>query len=286
MYGGIVIISLAAAVFMGGQAASVPHLIGKDRATQAMSALLAAEQVTQMILPPVGGAFFALVGPLPALTINAATYLLSQTAFVTVPTLGPATPSGLPSLRTFAALSLSFNFFGLMAGAALIPFLKRSFGASDLVVGYVFGLMAVGSIFGSWFAGRVPRSWPFGRIIIVAYAADGIAFIPVMFTHKLAIAVAFLAITDAFVLFEVAQIVGWRMRIVPEALVGRVFGVARLARAGRHRTGRAAGRCDRRPLRRPDADHRRGLGVSGDGARRLGVAGGAARAPLMDNPAA
>lgn len=165
-----------------------------------------------------------------------------------MPTLGPATPSGLPSLRTignditigfrflgsdaalrtFAALSLSFNFFGLMAGAARIPFLKRSFGASDLVVGYVFGLMAVGSIFGSWFAGRVPRSWPFGRIIIVAYAADGIAFIPAMFTHKLAIAVAFLTITDAFVLFEVAQIVGWRMRIVPEALVGRVFGVARL----------------------------------------------------------
>jgi len=28
---------------MGGQASSVPYLIGKDRATQAMSALLAAE---------------------------------------------------------------------------------------------------------------------------------------------------------------------------------------------------------------------------------------------------
>jgi len=248
LYGGIVIISLAAAVFMGGQASSVPYLIGKDRATQAMSALLAAEQVTQMILPPVGGAFFALVGPLPALAINAATYLLSQATFATVPTLGPAKPSGLPSvrtiatditigfrflwsdaaLRTFAGLSLTFNFFGLMVGASLIPFLKRDLGAGDLVVGYVFGLMAVGSLAGSWLAGRVPRSWPFGRIMIAAYAADGIAFVPVMFTHQLVIAVAFLALTDVCVLFEIAQIVGWRMRIVPEELIGRIFGVARL----------------------------------------------------------
>jgi len=30
------------------------------------------------------------------------------------------------------------------------------------------------------------------------------------------------------VLFEIAQIVGWRIRIIPEALVGRVFGVVRL----------------------------------------------------------
>lgn len=165
-----------------------------------------------------------------------------------MPTLGPAKPSGLPSvrtiatditigfrflwsdaaLRTFAGLSLTFNFFGLMVGASLIPFLKRDFGAGDLVVGYVFGLMAVGSLAGSWLAGRVPRSWPFGRIMIAAYAADGIAFVPVMFTHQLVIAVAFLALTDVCVLFEIAQIVGWRMRIVPEELIGRIFGVARL----------------------------------------------------------
>ncbi len=248
LYAGIVVISLAAAVFMGGQASAIPYLLGKDRATQAMSALLAAEQTSEMLLPPIGGAFFALVGPLPALAINAATYLISQASLALVPTLGPENPSGAPSpriiaadiaigfrflwndraMRTFAMLSLALNFFGLMAGASLIPFLKREFGATDLVVGYAFGLGAIGSIVGSYVAGRVPATWPFGRVMIVAYALDGTLFVPVMFTHNLVVAVAFLALTNACVLFEIAQIVGWRMRVIPAELVGRVFGVARL----------------------------------------------------------
>jgi MFS family permease len=38
----------------------------------------------------------------------------------------------------------------------------------------------------------------------------------------------FLTITNAFVLLEIGQIVGWRMRVIPEELVGRVFGAVRL----------------------------------------------------------
>jgi predicted MFS family arabinose efflux permease len=44
----------------------------------------------------------------------------------------------------------------------------------------------------------------------------------------LTVVIVCLAVTNGFVLFEIAQIVGWRMRIVPEALVGRVFGAVRL----------------------------------------------------------
>ena len=252
LYAGIVVISLAAAVFMGGQASSIPYLLGKERATQATSVLLAAEQTTLMILPPVGGAFFALVGPLPALAINAFTYLVSQGSLAFVPTLGPAAPSGLPSLReirsdvatgfrfmwhdeamrALSAVSFLLNFFGLMAGAVLIPFLKRDFGASDLMVGYALGLASIGAIAGSWLAGRVPRPWPFGRVLIVAYALDGVLFIPVMLTHDLAVAIAFLSLTNGCVLFEIAQIVGWRMRVTPAELVGRVFGAVRLVALG------------------------------------------------------
>jgi len=248
LYGGIVVLSIAAAVFVGGQASAVPYLIGKHRATQAMSALFAAEQLSQTVLPPVGGALFALVGPLPALAANACTYLASQVALATIDTLGPEAPGPLPrlhevasdiavgfrfawrdpALRTMSALSLVFNFFGLMTGAVMIPFLKRDFGASDAVVGYALGIGAVGALFGSWLAGQVPKSWPFGRTIVVAYACDGVLFVPVMFARNLATAIAFLAITNACVLFEIAQIVGWRMRVTPEAVVGRVFGAVRL----------------------------------------------------------
>ncbi len=248
LYAGIVAISIAAAIFVGGQASTIPYLLGKHRATKAMSALLAAEQLSQTVLPPVGGALFALVGPLPALAANACTYLVSQMSLAAVPSLGPDEPGGLPSprviasdvaigfrtmwadagLRTFSAVSLVFNFFGLMGGAVLIPFLKRDFGASDTVVGYALGIGAIGALAGSWIAGRVPHSWPFGRMMTVAYALDGLLFVPVMITRNLAVAVTFLALTNACVLFEVAQLIGWRMRVISEDLVGRVSGAARL----------------------------------------------------------
>jgi len=248
LYGGIVLMALAAAVFLGGQASSIPYLIGKDRATQATAALLAAEQISGTVLPPIGGALFALLGPLPALIGNACTYLISQVSLAAIDTLGPQTPSGPPTLRevasdvgvgfrflwsdqamrTLSAFQLLFNFFGFMVGAVLIAFLKRDFGASDIQVGYAYGVAALGAVLGSWIAGRVPPAWPFGRMLVVALACDGLFFVPVMLTHHLAVVLVFLAITNIFVLFEIAQIVGWRMRIVPEEFVGRVFGAVRL----------------------------------------------------------
>jgi MFS family permease len=248
LYAGITLMSVAAAIFMGGQTSSIPYLIGKERATQAVSALMAAEQTSQTILPPVGGALFALVGPLPALAFNAFTYAVSQASLASIDTLGPQTPSGPPSfadvlrdvrtgfafvwkdrtLRALSLLQLGLNFFGLMTGAVFIPFLKVYFGASDAMVGYALGIGALGAVAGSYCAGRVPRGWPFGRVLLAAYALDAILFVPVMFTHSLALAVGFLTLTNACVLFEISQIVGWRIRVIPEALVGRVFGVVRL----------------------------------------------------------
>ena len=247
LYIGIAAISVAAAVFMGGQSSSIPFLIGKDRATQAVSALMGAEQLTQTVLPPVGGAMFALVGPLPALIVNALTYAISQASLASIETLGPEAPSGPPSfaqvvrdvgigfsflwndvaLRSLSFVSLVLNFFGLMTGAVFIPFLKRDFGASDQIVGYALGVGAIGAVIGSYLAGRIPKTWPFGRVLLCAYALDGVVFVPVMFTHSLAVAIVFLTISNACVLFEIGQIVGWRMRVIPEDLVGRVFGAAR-----------------------------------------------------------
>jgi MFS family permease len=248
LYGGIVVLSIAAACFLGGQSSSIPYLIGKDRATKAMSALLAAEQISQTIVPPIGGALFALLGPLPALAGNAFTYLVSQGSLAAIETLGPAKPSGLPTLaeigadigvgfrqlwrdagaRALSILLFFFNLFGWMIGAVFIPFLKRDFGASDTVVGYALGVGAIGAAIGSWLAGKVPASWPFGRVIAISFAVDALMFVPVMFTNRLDVAIAFLSLTNVCVLFEIAQIIGWRMRVTPEHLVGRLFGATRL----------------------------------------------------------
>jgi MFS family permease len=248
LYSGIAIISACAAIFVGGQASAIPYLLGKDRATKAYAALLAAEQSSQMILPPIGGALFAVIGPLPALAINAITYLCSQASLAAVETFGPDEPHGWPSPRTVVAdvvlgfrslmadaslravslNSLTFNFFGFMTGAVFIPFLKRDFGASDLVVGYALGIGAIGAVIGSYLGGHVPKSWPFGRTIAIAYVVDGVLFVPVMFTHNFAVALFFLTLTNVCVLFEITQLIGWRIRVIPDELIGRVTGAARL----------------------------------------------------------
>jgi MFS family permease len=248
LYAGIALIATCAAFFVGGQSPSIPFLLGKERAAPAVAALIATEQGANMIIPPIGGAIFALMGPLPALALNAFTYLTSQISLVLVPTLGPDDPAGAPSLRELRAdivdglrivvadgamlavslMSCSLNFFGMMAAAVIIPFLERDLGASTAQVGLAFGGIATGSVLGSLFAGRFGRRWPFGRAIIAAYVIDAIIFIPVLFAHNLWFGVTFFALASACGTFEIAQIVAWRMRVAPEDKVGRVSAAVRL----------------------------------------------------------
>jgi MFS family permease len=248
LYLGIATISIAAAIFMGGQASTIPYLLGQERATRAVSTLFATEQATQMVVPPIGGALFAVIGPLPALAINAVTYLISQFSLASVDSFGPDEPGPMPSprkvmrdigfgfrfafadrtMRTIAIYSLFLNLFGMMTGAVYIAFLKRDLGATDLGVGLAYGVGAIGAVVGSYFAGRMPKAWTFGNMIVVAYIFDGVLFIPTMFAHDIAIVMISMALTNACVMFEIAQIVGWRMRVTPPEMVGRVFGAVRL----------------------------------------------------------
>lgn len=201
-----------------------------------------------MIAPMAGGALFGLFGPLPALAINALTYLGSQASLALVPTLGPDEPHGLPDLRTVGhdiaagfrflfgdptmrAVSLTsflLNIFGFGGYSILIPFLKRDFGAGDASVGIFLGISACGAIVGSLLAGKLDRHWPFGRALAIAYIIDALFFIPVVLTHHVWLAATFWAIGNAGAQFETTQIIGWRLRVIPDELVGRVFGAVRL----------------------------------------------------------
>ena len=248
LYIDIVIVSMAAAIFLGGQSTAIPYLVGKARSGKAVAALIAAEQTSNTVAPPLGGILFGLGGALPALVVNAFTYLTSQLSLVLVPSMGPDQPGSLPSLRviwsdiaegfrfmhddvammTVAYCSLLLNLFGMMAVAIFIPFLKIEFGASDPQVGLAYGVLAVGSIAGSLLGGATTRAWPFGLALLIAYAIDGLIFVPVIFAHRLWTAVIFWMFANAGGAFEVTQIISWRMRIVPNDRIGRVFAAVRL----------------------------------------------------------
>lgn len=248
IYGCIAIISTCAAIFMGGEAPSIPFLLGKERATQAVSALIAVEQGANLVAPPIGGVLFSLGGPVSALAVNAFTYLLSFGAIVGIVTLGPDVPGRLPTfaelsadiregfrflwadatMRTVTLVMLGLNLFGMMAFAVYIPFYKTVLGATDAQVGATLGVAAIGTMVGSILAGLWSGRWPFGASLCVAFAIDALAFTPVMVLHSLWLVTLFWAIANAAAGFEVAQIVSWRMRVIPQASIGRVFGAVRL----------------------------------------------------------
>ena len=246
LYVGVVLLSICAAVFLGAQTSSIPYLMGKDRAKAAVSALVATEQGVNLIAPPLGGAIFGIVGALPALAINALTYLTSQISIASVETFGPERPGGFPKLReiagdvragfafvfgdpTMRALTLNstvLNTVGIFGFVAIIPYLKHEFGATDVAVGIAFGAFALGSVTGSLVAGRT--HWPLGPALIVAYACDGLCWMPTIWTHSMFVAVGAVTCCSAFGAYQMTSIVGWRMRVIPEDMVGRVFGVCRL----------------------------------------------------------
>ena len=246
LYTGVILLAICGAIFLGSQSSSIPYLLGKENAKAAVSALVATEQSVNLIAPPVGGALFAIVGPLPALAINAATYLTSQISIASVADFGPESPSGLPDLREILAdiiagwrflfsdgplFTLTFgqfflNMLGVIGYIAIIPYLKREFGANDEIVGIAFGSLSLGAVVGSLTAGRT--HWPFGRALAIAYIFDALFWAPTIWTHSLIVAIVSMSLAAACGTYAISSLIAWRMRIIPEEMIGRVFGVIRL----------------------------------------------------------
>jgi MFS family permease len=248
IYGGLVVISVCAAAFLGGQSSSIPYLLGRERSTEAIAVLIASENASNLVTPVIGGAVFAFFGPLPALIVNASTYLASQISLALIPSLGPDFVQGVPTprhlagdvalgfrqlwsdtgMRAQALAGFSFNFFGFGCYAILIPFLKKGFGASDQIVGIFFGISAAGAVVGAWLASRWATRWPFGRALTIAYLLDALTFLPVVLVRNIWLVALFWTLSNTIANFEIAQIIGFRLRVTPEHMIGRVMGAVRL----------------------------------------------------------
>ena len=246
IYAGVVLLAVCGSIFLGAQTPTIPYLLGKDGAKSGVATLQATEQTVNLVAPPLGGALMGIVGPLPALIVNALTYLCSQVAIASVRTFGPDATSRIPTpreiasdvaagwrvlmsdatMRTTSIFSMFGNLIGSVGFVALIPYFKRSFEASDAAVGLAFGAFSAGAALGSFVAGRT--HWPVGRTLILANLIDGIGWLPLPWARSMPVAVAGIVVASVCSGYYVTSIVSWRMRVVPEDLVGRVFGVVRL----------------------------------------------------------
>jgi MFS family permease len=246
VYAAVAALSVGGALFSGSQMASIRYVLGADGARGGLAALHATEQTVNLAAPPLGGALMGLVGPLPALAVNAFTYLWSQLAIASVETFGPDAPGRMPKPREIAAdvaegwrllmadhtmrittlCSLGFNTIGSVGFVVLIPFFKRAFAATDAAVGVAFGAFAAGAAIGSFLAGRT--HWPVGRALIAANLFDAVLWIAPPWLDSMPLAVTAFALASVASGYYFTTIIAWRMRVLPEDAVGRVFGVVRL----------------------------------------------------------
>jgi MFS family permease len=246
LYAGIVLHAVCGAIFNGGQASSVPYVVGKERATDAVSALVTAETLAGTIASPVGGALFGIAGPFSALAINAATYLASLLSLATIRDLGPEQTTGLPrhhevlhdialgfrflwadtSMRLLTIASFLSNFVGTIGWVTTVPFLERDLGGDATTIGIAFGVMSLGAALGSFLAARIP--YAIGTILVACYVWGALIAFPIMWTNSAALAIALKGLAAIPAGISISQIIAWRMRVIPEEAVGRVFGAVRL----------------------------------------------------------
>lgn len=246
IYVGLFVHAACGAIFNYGMATSIPYVLGKDRATSAVAILEGTFQSVQIIAPPIGAALFGLIGPQPALEINALTYLVSISMLSFVHDLGPEEALGLPRLRELVedvrwGLRFIFddramrimtcalfvaNTAGTIGITTLVPFIERELRGSHVDVGIAFGAMGLGSATGALLAARYQQ--PFGLLAITGYLGDGVAWIPLAFTSSLLVASVALGLASMCGMFATGNLIGWRMRVAPEGAVGRVFGASRL----------------------------------------------------------
>ncbi len=180
--------------------------------------------------------------------INALTYLASQLSLVWIPSLGPDRVVGMPTLRNLIAdvalgyrhlwgdlgmraqafVAFSFNIFGFGGYAILIPFLKKGFDATDQQVGIFLRHL------GAWRGrrrvarGALPRPLAIWTRPRRRLRARRTLFLPVVLVSNIWLAAFFWGTSSALASFEIAQILGFRMRVTPPELVGRVMGAVRL----------------------------------------------------------
>jgi MFS family permease len=134
-------------------------------------------------------------------------------------------------LRTIAACTATFNFFGSLMGAIIIVYLVRSLEMSPSMIGLLFGLANVGYLAGALTSNRIASRIGVGPAIF-AGALCGIALLLVPLAPQDAnSAFPFLVAAETIVgfgvvLYNVTQ-VSMRQAITPERLQGRMNSVMR-----------------------------------------------------------
>ena len=240
VYGLLYMVSLA------GFPSVIPDIVDEDDLPTANALESLAFGLGGVVGPTAAGLLIAVIGAANNLLVDAFTYFFFVAVLATVrlpahasvaPSGGPRPSVGLgPALRfvrrTPAVLAITLMFMAFNVGegmlTVLLPiFARDTLGLDAAGYGALVSAFTAGTLVGAVIVGAVRWRWTLGRSIAAAQLAAGVAILGLATTPPFVGAVAVLVIVGLFAspLTIWAQTI--RMRLIPEALRGRVFSLLR-----------------------------------------------------------
>jgi len=204
----------------------------------------------QLVAPPIGAFLFAAGMALP-FALNAAAFalgalLVSRVVTSTRNELEARDPTSLraemaegarwllahPPMRTLALTILTFNVTFGAAWSVLVLYAGERLGMDAVGFGLLTSAVAVGGVVGIVSYGRLVRRFSLGDIMRVGLLIETVTHLSLALTTSATVALATLVVfgAHAFVWGTTSEVV--RQRAVPDALLGRVTGVYRVANIG------------------------------------------------------
>lgn len=227
----------------------LPGLVAREDLGIANARMQGAFLLTnQLLAPPIGAFLFAAGMALPFAT-NAACFALGAIMITRVGTSARTElrePGGLradmvegirwliahPPMRTLALTIFTFNVTFGAAWSVLVLYAGDRLGMDEVGFGLMTTAIAVGGVVGVTSYGRLERRFSLGDIMRVGLLIETATHLVLALTTSAAVALITLVVfgAHAFVWGTTSETV--RQRAVPDALLGRVTGVYRVAIVG------------------------------------------------------
>jgi MFS family permease len=220
----------------------LPVLIDKDDLVEGNSKLQLSASAGQVGGPALAGFLIDLVGAARAIAVDAAGFLTSALALLSIRKQEPkpepaADPDffeemkegarvvlGSPILRSIAGCTATSNLGSQMAYVVLLIFGYRTLRLSPGLVGVIFAIGSLGVLFGAWAAGATSKKFGLGRTIVLSSIGTvGLLIVPLALLGSpvIVLACAQFIIGSSGAVYNINQ-VSLRQAITPDRLQGRM----------------------------------------------------------------
>ncbi len=188
------IVGAMSLLFDSAMSSYMPRLVGKPALGPANSWMQGTEAVGEIGGPGLAGLLVQFIGAPVTLLIDSLSYLVSSLSLLSLPKAPPkrsdehknmghvrAAREGIVLvwrnniLRPLALSAAHFNFFTAMFFAIYVLYVVRVLQFSPLLLGLSTMLGGLGGLVSAPLVGRIGRTFGVGRMLIVCYAAPGLA---------------------------------------------------------------------------------------------------------------